>query len=462
MKQLLFSFKRTGLCALLMCTMAFAASAQEKISLQKAVDLALQNNLTIKQSAFTEAFDAATYQQSKNNQLPALSGTISASENFGRALDVTTYQYTSNRSVFAVNPSVNLQVALFQGGALRNTIIQNRLLVDVDKSNTAKIKNDLILNVVIDYLQILTNQDLVTAANQQIDIAKITLDRTEKMVKAGNQTLADLSQAKAGLSTAEYNLTTAQNQLELSTLVLKQYMEMPATTQIVVEKPDISKMTDVKSIFNAEEIINTALNVNPDVKLAEANQAVSAQSIKIAKASFYPTLNLFSGLSSNYSSAQSTKIAIDPITNQPTNVPYSFGSKLSDNFSQNIGVSLQIPIFNRFNARTNVKKATINYKNAEISTQIAKNNLSKTIYQAVLDARAAANQYRSAQQTYLANKDAFNVIQQRYTVGLENSLNYNTSLTNLNKSQNDMILAQYQMVFRSKVIDYYLGNPIIL
>src|SRR4051812_9478264 len=118
MKQLLFSFKRTGLCALLMCTMAFAASAQEKISLQKAVDLALQNNLTVKQSAFTEAFDAATYQQSKNNQLPALSGTVSASENFGRALDVTTYQYTSNRSVFAVNPSVNLQVALFQGGAL--------------------------------------------------------------------------------------------------------------------------------------------------------------------------------------------------------------------------------------------------------------------------------------------------------------------------------------------------------
>lgn len=450
------------MCALLLGGMVLTASAQQVINLQKAVDLALQNNLTVKQSAFTEALDAATYQQSKNNQLPALSSSISASENFGRALDVTTYQYTSNRSVFAVNPSISAQVTLFQGGALRNTIIQNRMLLDVDKSNTAKIKNDLVLNVVTAYLQILINTDLVTAAKQQIDLSKLTLDRTDKQVKTGNQTMADLSQAKASLTTAEYNLTTAQNQLDLSFLVLKQYMEMPANAVITVEKPDISKITDVKSFFNADEVVATALGINPDVKLAEAQQAVYAQSIKIAKSGFYPSLALFSGLSSNYSNTQKTKVIGLTGSGQPIYGPYTFGSQLNDNFTQNIGISLQIPIFNRFNAHTNVKKATINYKNAEISTQIAKNNLSKTIYQAVLDAKAAATQYQSAQQTYQANKDAFNVIQLRYNIGLENSLNYNTSLTTLNKSQNDMILARYQMVFRSKVIDYYLGNPITL
>lgn len=462
MKQLLLTLKTTGLCALLLGGMALSANAQQVIGLQKAVDLALQNNLTVKQSAFTEALDAATYQQSKNNQLPSLSSSVSASENFGRALDVTTYQYTSNRSVFAVNPSISAQVMLFQGGALRNTIIQNRLLLDVDKSSTAKIKNDLVLNVVTAYLQILINTDLVTAAKQQIDLAKLTLDRTDKQVKTGNQTMADLSQAKASLTTAEYNLTTAQNQLDLSFLVLKQYMEMPANTVITVEKPDISKIANVKSYFNADEIVATALGINPDVKLAEAQQAVYAQAIKVAKSGFYPSLSLFSGLSSNYSSFQKQKVIGLTSAGQPIYGPYTFGSQLNDNFAQNIGISLQIPIFNRFNAHTNVKKATINYKNAEISTQIAKNNLSKTIYQAVLDAKAAATQYQSAQQTYQANKDAFNVIQLRYNIGLENSLNYNTSLTTLNKSQNDMILAQYQMIFRSKVIDYYLGNPITL
>jgi outer membrane protein len=463
MKQLLLRFKLTGLCALLICSGAFTATAQEKIGLQKAVDLALERNLTIKQSAFTEALDDATLQQSKNNRLPSLSATVQSSENFGRALDLTTYQYTSNRSVFAVNPSVNASVTLFQGGQLRNQIIQNRLLVDADKSATAKQKNDLVLNVVVSYLQILTNMDLVTAAKQQIDIAGITLDRTDKSVKAGNQTLADLSQAKAGVSTADLNLTTAQNQLDLSILVLKQYMEMSPSTQIEVEKPDISKITDVKTAFNADAIVNTALNVNPDVKLAEAQQAIYGQAIKVAKGGFYPTLSLFSGLNSNYSSSQSTKvIGVDPATNQPIYGPYSFGSKLSDNFSQAIGINLQIPIFNRFNARTNVKKAKISYSNAEINTQISKNNLTKTIIQAVYDARASEKQYQSTLQTYQANKDAFDVIQKRYNVGLVNSLDYNTSLTNLNKSQNDLIQSRYQMIFRSKVIDYYLGNPITL
>ncbi|QKJ32406.1 TolC family protein [Mucilaginibacter mali] len=462
MKQLLLTVKKTGICALLLGGIALSANAQQVIGLQKAVDLALQNNLTVKQSAFNQLFDEATYQQSKNNQLPGLSGSVNASQSFGRAIDPTTNQFNNSRSIFSLSPGINLSMILFQGGALRNTIIQNRLQVEVDKSNTTKIKNDLTLNVIIAYLQILTNQDLVLAAKQQIDISKINLDRTDKTVKAGNQTMADLSQAKAGLSTAEYNLTNAQNQLDISFLTLKQYMEMPASTQIAVERPDISKFTDVKTAFNANDVFKTAASVNPDVKLAEAQQAVAAQGIKIAKASFYPTLSLGSGMSSNYSNLQPTRQIIDPATGVVSTVPYTFGQKLSDNFSQSVGVGLQIPIFSRFNARTNVKKATISYKNAEINTQIAKNNLSKIIYQAVLDARGAANQYISAQQTYQANKDAFNVIQLRYNVGLENSLNYNTSLTNLNKSQFDMIQAQYNMIFRSKVIDYYLGNPITL
>ena len=134
----------------------------------------------------------------------------------------------------------------------------------------------------------------------------------------------------------------------------------------------------------------------------------------------------------------------------------------NNNFNQSIGVSLQIPIFNRFQARTNVRKAKLNYQNAELSTQITRNTLSKTITQAVLDLQAANKQYISATQTFEANRDALNVTQQRFNVGLVNTLNYNTALTNYNKAQNDMIQAQYTVIFRSKVIDYYLGNPISL
>lgn len=452
----LFTSKITPVACALLLVSALNSRAQEKVSLQKAVDLALERNLTIKQSRFNEALDDANLSQSKYNQLPSVTSSPQASYNFGRSLDPTTYQYTANQTTFLVNGSVNAQVTLFQGGQLRNQIIQNRLIVDADKSSTAKVKNDLVLNVIVGFLQILTNQDLVTAATQQLDIAKQTLSRSDINFKVGNQTLADLSQAKAGVSTAELNLTTAQNQLDLSVLVLKQYMEMDPSTKIDVERPDISKITDVQTLFVPGDILSTALNVNPDVKLAEAQEAVSKQGIKVAQGSYFPSLALFSQIGSNYSDASRKFLA-----NGQT-AYYPFGQQLSDHFYQGVGVSLQIPIFNKFNAHTNVKKAKISYENSQVSTQLAKNNLAKTIYQAVLDARAAGNQFQSAQQTYLANKDAFNVIQQRYNVGLVNSLDYNTSLTNLNKSQNDMIQARYQMIFRSKVIDYYLGKPITL
>lgn len=480
MKQL-FLLKAFPVCALLLCGLLLTANAQEKIDLQKAVDMALERNLTIKQAAFSQALDETTLQQSKNNRLPSLSSSIQASENFGRVADNSTYQYTVNQSILQINPGVSAQVTLFQGGQLRNQIIQNKLLVEVDRSNTAKVKNDLVLDVIVEYLQILTNQDLVAAAKQQIDIANQTLDRANISFKAGNQTLADLSQAKAGVSTAQLNLINAQNQLDLSILILKQYMEMNPATPIEVKRPDISRITDVKTEFDPENILATALNVNPDVKLAESQQAVYGQAIKVAKGTYYPTLSLFGGLSSNFSNFQNTRqigsipgtvttgyLNGDPSqpvtlpTKFPVMGPYPFFDKLNDHFAQSIGLSLQIPIFNRFNARTNVKRAKINFENASVNTQIAKNNLTKTIYQAVLDARASANQYQSAQQTYQANKDAFNVIQQRYNVGLVNSLDYNTSLTNLNTSENNMIQARYQMIFRSKVIDYYLGNPITL
>jgi outer membrane protein len=296
----------------------------------------------------------------------------------------------------------------------------------------------------------------------------------------GNQTLADLSQAKAQVSTANFNLTKAQNQLDLSLLILKQYMEMNPNTNITVEKPDISKLTDVKTIYDANEVIKTALAVNPDIRLAETQQKTYAQAIKIARGNYYPTLSLFGGLASSYSDrlnqkivgqspvlqqigiVQATNQAVVTTYEQPVYSHYPAFTQIGDNFNQSVGLSLQIPIFNRFSTRTNVRKAELTYQNAQLNTQIAKNNLSKTIIQAVLDLQAAEKQYQSSVQTFEANKDALNVTQQRYNVGLVNSLDYNTALTNFNKSQNDMIEAQYSVIFRSKIIDYYLGNPITL
>jgi outer membrane protein len=445
------NFKRTALLSLLLLTMlSFTANAQQVITLQQAVALTLQNNLTIKQAQYTVAFDDETLKQSKYNQLPGVSANPQAQYFFGRSINPATNQFTTENN-FGLNGGVTAQVTFFQGGQLRNQIIQNKILLDADKTNVAKVKNDLILNVVTTYLSVLSNQDLVTAAKQQISIANLTLDKSQKSFDAGNQTLADLSQAKAGLSTAELNLTTAQNSVASSLLTLKQYMEMDPNTDIAIERPDVSKLENINAEFDPSFVLKSALNVNPDVKLAEQQEEASKQGIKIARGAYYPTLNLFAAVGSNYSNAA-----------EPGFPAFPFFTQIGNNFNQAIGFSLNIPIFSKFATRGSVRKAKITYENSMLTTQIAKNNLSKIIYQAVLDVHAAEKSYLSAQQTYLANKDAFNTIQLRYNVGLVNSLDYNTSLTNYNKAEQDMIEAKYTLIFRSKVIDYYLGNTITL
>lgn len=463
--------------------LSFTVKAQRVISLQQAVDLTLANNLTIKQAVINENLANEDYKQAKYNMLPTITASPQASYNFGRSANLTTYTYSS-QSFLYVNGQASVSLTLFQGGQLRNQILQNKLQLDVNKTSTSKVKNDLLLNVVTDYLTILTDQDLVIAAKQQIDLAKITLDRAQKNFDQQNATMADLAQAKAQVSTAELNLTNAQNQVDLAILILKQYMEMDPATDIAVEKPDISKLTNVRTLYDATEVIKTAFNTNPDIKLAELQQQTSAQAIKVAKAAYYPTVSLFGGLGTNYTNQVKQKligqtagsyqlVGVVDGTNQqvftPVKIPqpiysanYPFFTQIGDNFNQSVGVSVQIPIFNHFNARTSVHKAKLNYQNAELATQIAKNNLSKTIIQAVLDLEAAEKSYLSAKQTFDSNKEALNITKQRYDAGFVNTLDYNTAITNFNKSQNDMIAAQYQMIFRSKVIDYYIGNPITL
>ena len=478
MTQHILKFNRLSLSILVLTALSFTAQAQQVISLQQAVDSTLKNNLTIKQAQLTEALADEDYKQAKFNQLPSLNANPQGGYYFGKSQIAGAFAYST--SALNIQGQANLSVTLFQGGQLRNQILQNKLILDVDKTATAKVKNDLLLNVVTDYLTILTDQDLVIAANQQIDLAKITLDRAQKNFDAGNATRADLAQAQAQVSTAESNLTTAQNQADLAILILKQYMEMDPSKNIVVEKPDISKLINVKTIFDATEVIKTAFTTNPDIKLAELQQQTSAQAIKIAKGNYYPVLSLYGGLGSSYSNRASTivgetagavsQIGFVQATSQavfaqqfsPVLSPIPFSTQLSNNFNQFFGLSLQIPIFNHFTARTSVRKAKLNYEYAEISTQLAKNTLSKTIIQAVLDLQAADKSYQSALQTYESNKEALNVTKQRYDAGLVNTLDYNTALTNYNKSQNDMIEAKYQVVFRSKVIDYYIGNPITL
>lgn len=451
---------------------------QELITIEQAIEKTLANNLQVKQSQLSESLSDENLKQSKNALLPTLNGNGGYNINFGRSVDPSTNQFNSQK-FSSFNGGVSTGVDIFNGFQKINQIRQNKLLLDADKTSTEKVKNDLILQVVTSYLQILYNKDFLTAAEQQLAVAKQQLTREQELLDVGNKTLADLSQAKSQLATAELNVTNATNDLTISYITLAQLMDIPSSTVYSVSAPVLQSFNKPSTDYNPEEVYNSAMKSYPDIKLAGLRTEASKTGIAIAKGNYYPTLSFGAGLNTNYSSGRDRvldviqngfrEIGRTQNTNESVLTPdfttltetYRFNDQLRDNFGQYVGVSLRIPIFNGFSARSSVRRAKINYLQNQTQEQLAHNNLNKVIYQAVADLKAAGSRFTSTTNTFLAQKDAFNVIEQRYAVGLVNSLDYSTSQTNLNKAEIDMIQAKYDLLFRAKLIDYYLGKQII-
>lgn len=452
--------------------------AQQKITLLQATELALQNNLQIKQAQLSEALSVEDLKQSQLALYPTLNASNNLNFNFGRSIDPLTNQFV-NQATTATNGNLFAGVTLFQGFQKLNQISQNKYSLEADKSNTQKAKNDLLLLVVTTYLQVLNSRDLLTASKQQLEIARQQLDREQKFFDVGNKTLADLSQAKAQLATAELNVTNAQNSLDLNYLSLAQQLELDPAVPFEVEVPVVDEVKNINTSYTATEVFNTALNTYPDIKLAAFQRMAFEKSVAIARGNYYPKLTLQGGLGTGFSNGRvravdrvadgtSTPIGFVQNTNDVVLTPNfttifqktPFGTQIDENFNQSIGFNLSIPLFNGYAARSSVRRAKINLRNSEVNEQIAKNNLNKVINQAVYELKAADRRFYSAQSAFESSKEAFNVIQQRYDVGLVNSLDYNQAQTNLNKAQFDLIQARYDLIFRSKVIDYYLGKPI--
>ncbi len=432
-----------------------SARGQEKWSLQKCIDYALQNNIQIKQQALNSEYYNNQLGQAKFNRLPNLNAGFQNNMSYGRTSGYDNTYSNFNSNTTSGNLSSN--VTLWNGFILTNSIVLADMNLKASLEDMQKAKDDIMLNIAASYLEILFADELVTVSEDLLKITQLQLDRTGKLVEAGSLAKGSLLEIEAQYAREELNVVNAQNRLQLAYLTLYQLLEVPSTESFKIEKPILPEISANQTLLNSMDVFRNAVQLKPAVKSAEFKLESARSQLLIAKGNRMPTLSL----GGNYYNRYNNKYAY-PNPPYGTGGMIPFESQLKNNGSYGFGVSLNIPIFNRFQARTGVSNAQIQLENTELQLQNTKNLLRKDIEQSYTNALAAFKRYIANQKAVISSTEAFRYTEEKFNVGMINSVEYNQSKNNLTKAQSDLLQAKYEYIFRTKILDFYNGQPIEL
>jgi outer membrane protein len=438
--------------AALLLVLFTGAQAQETWSLQKCIDYALKNNIQIKQQELNSKYYNNQLNQAKNNRLPNLNAGLQNSMSFGRSLGSDNTYLDINSNSTSGNLSTN--ITLWNGFTLTNSIKAADMDLRSSLEDMQKAKDDMMLNIAAAYLEILFDNELEAVSEDLLKITQLQLDRTGKLVDAGSLAKGTLLEIEAQYAREELDVVNAQNRLQLAYLALYQLLELPSTESFLIEKPTLPEIGANISLLNSMDVFKNAVQLRPEVKSAEFKLESSKNQLLVAKGNLLPSLS-FGG---NYYNTYNNKYTY-------MYPPYdfmTFNDQLKSNQRYGFGVSLNIPIFNKFQAKTGVSNAQIQVENNELQLQNTKNLLRKDIEQAYTNALAAFKRYVANQKAVVSSKEAFRYTEEKFNVGMINSVEYNQSKNNLSKAESDLLQAKYEYIFRTKILDFYNGKPIEL
>jgi outer membrane protein len=443
------------IAAALMLVVFTGARAQEKWSLQKCIDYALQNNIQIKQQALNSDYYNNQLGQAKFNRLPNLNAGLQNNMNYGRTIgrDNTYLDVNSN----STSGSLSSNITLWNGFILSNSIKMAEMDLRASLEEMQKAKDDIMLNIAASYLEILFAEELLIVSEDLLKITQLQIDRTGKLVEAGSLAKGSLLEIEAQFAREELNVVNAQNRLQLAYLSLYQFLELPSTESFQIEKPVLPEIGANMTMLNTMDVFKNAVEIRPAVKGAEFKLESARQQLQIAKGNKMPTLS-FGG---NYYNFYNNKYYY-PAPPYGSGGKILFKDQLKSNPRYGFGASLNIPIFNRYMARTGVNNAQIQLENSELQLQSTKNLLRKDIEQAYTNALAAFKRYVANQKAVVSSKEAFRYTEEKFNVGMINSVEYNQTKNNLTKAQSDLFQAKYEYIFRTKILDFYNGQPIEL
>ncbi len=463
-----------GIISIFLCT----TYAQEKWTLEKCIQYALDKNIQIKQQELDTRLQKNALLQSKIGLLPSLNGSMNNSYTAGRALDQTTYQFRDNQTILTSNISATASATVFSGFQNMNTIKKNQYNLLTSLKDLEKLKNDVSLNIAAAYLQIILNTELLSAAKNQNQITRQQVDRTEKLYNAGSLARASLLEIQAQSASEEVQIVNAQNQLELSYLTLVQLLELDSVQGFEINIPEIEISGQGEVIADVDNIFDVSLEVLPQIKSAEYRLESAYRGLNVARGGRSPSITISGTYYTGYSDARqrvgsygipleipnagftSGGESVTLYQSNPQLVSYPFWNQFSDNTSTSISLNINIPLFNGWMVNNSISNAKISVLNSKYSLENSKNILYREIQQAYADAKAALKNYNASEKALAAMEESFSYTQQRYSVGLINTVDYNTAQNQLAQTRSDLLRSKYEYIFKMKILDFYQGKPI--
>lgn len=446
-----------GFCFLLFVGPFLQAQSPANWTLEGCIDYAMKNNIQVRQSGLNQQLNRNNYTQSFTNLLPSINGFVTNDFTNGQQFSLAAFRVV-NQTTQTFSTGINSDLTLFAGLQQVHNIMKSRQDWEAAKYDQEDMKNTVTLNITTAFLQIMTNKEVLTVAQNQKKTTETQLENIEQRVKAGVLPETNLLDMQAQLARDESNITNAKNGYDLAVLALRLLLQLKPEDAFEPIIPELqSEVTDNMSESMALGTYNTAVLTQPSIKAAMARMRSAEFSRKIAVGALSPTITMSASLYDYYTNQQKQ---LDTSVNDYLVIPLK--KQFTDQFRKSVSITLGIPIFSRWQRVTNIQNAKIQYENSKLQLESSKNSLMQTIYEADASARAAAESYLSSKKSYDAAKRAFDAQEKRYTAGASSNLDYQTAKNNLATAESDMIKNKYTYVFRLKVLDFYQGKPITL
>lgn len=436
---------RKTLPLLLLLLAASVATAQEHgpWSLRDCIGYALEHNISLQQQGLQVQQQELQLSTSKGSRLPSVSANASENFSFGRGLTAdNTY---SNTNTTSTGFSLGASVPVYQGSRISNSIRQDELNLKAVTADFERAKENVSMAVAQAYVQILYNMELLDVARNQVAIDSLQVERLTGMLENGKASPAQVAQQRAALGQSRLTATEALNSLKLAVLDLTQLLELPSPEGFTIIRP----VTDLEGTIlpDPERIYEVALLEKPAVKAEEFRLDASEYAIKIAKGGYLPTISASGGLGSNYYTMSSAP-------------SMSFADQMKNNFSQYLGLTLSVPIFNGFQTRNQVRAAELSRKNQMLQLENTRKTLYKEIQQAYYNAVAAREKLLSSKEAEASAKESYDLVTAKYENGKANITEFNEARDAFLRSESDLSRARYEFLYATKLLDFYQGREL--